>query len=66
MRSTQFIDGYRFAMKQAIEFLHQRAREMNDPKAAMIINATAHSLGVKKSEFMKSAGVVNNEMENAK
>ena len=61
MRSTQFMDGYKFAMKRAIDFLHRRAREMNDPKAAIVLNAAAHSLGIKKSE-----GVVNNEMENAK
>ena len=55
------MDGYKFAMKRAIDFLHRRAREMNDPKAAIVLNAAAHSLGIKKSE-----GVVNNEMENAK
>lgn len=45
-RSHQFRDGYRNAAKEAITWLHSRAKEMNDPSAIAALNVAAHDLGV--------------------
>ncbi len=45
-RSSQHTEGYRRAAKDAIEWLHDRASEMNDPHARSILNSAAYSLGV--------------------
>lgn len=44
-RSEQHMQGYRRATKDAIEWLHHRALEMNDPHAQQILNSAAFSLG---------------------
>ena len=44
-RSPQFIDGYRAATKDAIQWLHDRAAEMNDPKARDVLHSAAFNLG---------------------
>lgn len=44
-RTHQFIDGYRHAVGYCVEWLHQRAEEMNDPAAKAILNSAAWNLG---------------------
>lgn len=44
-RSQQFIEGYRHAVGWCVEWLHQRAKEMNDEHAKGILNSAAWNLG---------------------
>lgn len=44
-RSPQYIQAYRAATKDAIEWLHPRAREMNDRHARQVLNSAAFSFG---------------------
>lgn len=45
-RSAQFLDGRRHAIKWAIQYLHDRVEEMNDPNAKMVLNSAAFHMGV--------------------
>lgn len=45
-RSTEYSQGYRAATKDAVTFLHDEAKRMNDPHAVMVLNNAAFSLGV--------------------
>ena len=45
-RDHRWIDGRRNGIKWAVRFLHERAQEMGDPKAADILNAAAFNMGV--------------------
>lgn len=42
--------GRREAVKWAIEWLHRRAKEMNDPHAQAILNTAAFNMGVDAKE----------------
>lgn len=44
-RTRQYAQGYRAAIKDAAEWLAQRADEMNDPKAKGVLNSAAFWLG---------------------
>lgn len=51
--------GVRDGQRWAVEWLHKRAEEMNDPHAKQVLNAAAFSMGVaaakgRKSEVAKS------------
>lgn len=55
MSYRDFTPGIRFA----IAWLHERAREMNDPKAKQVLNSAAFSLGVEHAHRHKPAdGVI--------
>jgi hypothetical protein len=43
--SDKHRDGIRRGMKWAIEWLHNRANEMNDPHAKQVLNAAAFNMG---------------------
>lgn len=45
MRSDDYANGRREAVKWAVSWLHDRAREMNDPAAWRILNSAAYSMG---------------------
>ena len=55
-RSPQYTQGYRAATKDAIEWLHQHAREMNDPSARQILNSAALSFGQARADDKRVAG----------
>lgn len=44
-RSDPHIAGYRWASKDAVTWLHDRADQMNDPMARAVLNAAADHLG---------------------
>ena len=44
-RSAQFLDGRRHAIKWAIQYLHDRAKGMNDPNAKAVLNSAAFHVG---------------------
>lgn len=44
--SQQFRDGYRVAARDAIAFLNERARLMNDEHAKTVLNSAAFNLSV--------------------
>lgn len=44
-KSTQFHDGFRYAIKFAVEHIHREAARMNDPQARMFYNNMAFWLG---------------------
>ena len=44
-RSPQHVQGYRQAAKEAVTFLHEQARRMNDKGARAALNLTADELG---------------------
>ncbi|MEF2073538.1 hypothetical protein [Consotaella aegiceratis] len=44
-RSSQFVEGYRCAMKRAITWLHRRAEAMGDPHARDVLHSAATNLG---------------------
>ena len=46
MRSEQYDQGRRNGIKACVEWLHDRAAEMNDPHARAILNSAAFGLGV--------------------
>lgn len=46
MRDQHWHDGHRNGVKWAIEWLHRRAKEMNDPHAKEILNTAAFNMGV--------------------
>lgn len=52
MRSQQYRDGKRAALKWAVEWLHKQAKKMDDPKARGIMNRTALELGIAKREYL--------------
>jgi hypothetical protein len=45
VRSPQWEQGRRFGVKAAVEWLHQRAKEMNDPHAREVLNTAAFNMG---------------------
>ena len=45
-RNEQHMQGYRHAAKDAIQFLEERAKSCNDPKAQTVLFSAAFSLGV--------------------
>ena len=55
-RSPQYTQAYRAATKDAIEWLHQRAREMNDTRARRILHSAAFSFGQSRSADKRAAG----------
>jgi hypothetical protein len=54
-RSEPYRQGYRAARKDAIEWLHSRARSMNDPHARDVLNSAAFNMGVEFA-MLKAAG----------
>jgi hypothetical protein len=44
--SDQYRQGYRRASKDAVDWLHREAAEMNDPHAKRILDAAAFHLGI--------------------
>lgn len=48
-RSPQFRDGARWAIRRCIAFLHDRAGQMNDPRARDVLNSAAFGMGWWKS-----------------
>lgn len=46
MRSPQYEQGRRNAVKACVEWLHAEADSMNDPKARAILNTAALGIGV--------------------
>ena len=55
MRSQQFQEGQRSALKRVIEWLHRRAESMNDPNAKAILNSAAFQLGLIKEGFLRKS-----------
>ena len=55
-RSPQYTQGYRAATKHAVEWLHQRAREMNDGHARRILNSAAFTFGQSRAADKRAAG----------
>jgi hypothetical protein len=51
MRSQQYLDGHKNALKWAITFLHERAAQQSDPHAKAVLNSAAFSMGVAASKF---------------
>jgi len=45
MRSDHYTMGRREGIKYCVEWLHKRAKEMNDPHAVAILNCAAFNLG---------------------
>lgn len=45
MRRAEWNDGRRNGVKWAITWLHRRAKQMRDPKAADILNVAASDMG---------------------
>jgi hypothetical protein len=45
-RNDEYLKGEREGIRKAIEWLHQRAKLMNDPKAAGVLNTAAFHLGL--------------------
>lgn len=44
-RTKEHIEGYRRASKDAVEWLHNRGRQMNDPHAKLVLDCAADHLG---------------------
>lgn len=44
-RMDEYERGRRDGVREAVTWLHKRAREMNDPRAVSILNAAADHLG---------------------
>lgn len=49
-RSDAWSQGYVTAWKDAIWWLSNRAKEMNDPTAKQVLNSAAFSLGVRRTD----------------
>jgi hypothetical protein len=47
---AEYKRGYRDGVRFSITWLHQRAREMNDPHAVALLNTAAFNLGVDLSQ----------------
>jgi len=45
-RSPEYTQAYRAAIKDAVTWLHDEAKRMNDPHAVSILNSAAFGLGV--------------------
>lgn len=52
-RSPEYTQAYRAAIKDAVTFLHDEAKRMNDPKAKGILNDAAFHMGVHFSKQSK-------------
>lgn len=46
-RSHQWEQGRRNGVRWAVTWLHNRALEMNDPRAVLILNSAAFNLGAR-------------------
>lgn len=46
MKVPEYDRGFRDGMRFAVTWLHQQAREMNDPWAKTVLNTAAFGLGV--------------------
>lgn len=44
-RRRDYLYGYRAAWKDAVTYLHDRAEEMDDPRAVAILNHAAFDMG---------------------
>ena len=44
-RSPEYTQAYRAAIKDAVTFLHDEAKRMNDPHAVMVLNNAAFHMG---------------------
>lgn len=44
-RCPQYKQGHRAGVKFAVDWLHRRVEEMNDPHAKQILNSAAWNLG---------------------
>lgn len=44
-RTLEHMEGYRHAAKEAVDWLHARAKEMEDPKTTQVLNSAAWNLG---------------------
>jgi hypothetical protein len=58
MRAPQYEHGRRNGVKACVEWLHERAREMNDPHARAILNTAALGMG---KQFKTSGGTMSRE-----
>jgi hypothetical protein len=47
-RTPQYLQAYRHAWRDAIAFVADRAKEMDDPSARAALNTTAFHMGLKK------------------
>jgi hypothetical protein len=50
MKANEYRRGYHDGLREAIAWLHARAREMNDPHAKRILNTAAFHLGVEVAD----------------
>lgn len=50
-RSESYMMAYRHAWRDAIAFVYAEAKGMNDPRAVAVLEALAHSMGVRKHEM---------------
>ncbi len=48
MNAGERANGFRDGLRYAVTWLHERAREMNDPHAKAILNTAAFHLGTEK------------------
>lgn len=55
-RNEQHKEGFRHAAKDSVEFLLERARTCNDPKAKQVLNSAAFTLGQYFSYVSKDDG----------
>ena len=44
-RSPEYTQAYRAASKDAVTFLHEEAKRMNDPAAVTVLNNAAFHMG---------------------
>lgn len=47
-------EGIREGMKWAVNWLHERAKEMNDPHATQILNSAAFSMGSDAGKYKRA------------
>lgn len=51
MRDDSYRRGQRNAIKWAIQFLHERAKAMNDPHATAVLNSAAFNMGTAAKNY---------------
>jgi hypothetical protein len=54
MSGRTYEDGYRRAVRACVTWLHDRAKEMNDPNAVGILNTAAFNLGAEQKHTVPS------------
>lgn len=54
MSSSARYEGIREGVKWAVAWLHERAKEMNDPHAQQILNGAAFNMGSDAREFKRA------------